>query len=270
MLVSWNGVLIEDSQPIVTAMGEGFTYGYGLFETMKVVEGHILSWDEHMERLIKSCKALGIPLLYDEVSLKSYAAAVILGNQLVTGSIKLLYAKNKEHYDILLTVNQNRYIQPMYEEGFSICIAESKRNPYSKLTYVKSNNYLENLLEKELANKKGFQEAVFMNIHGFVSEGTYTNIFFIKNQTIYTPSIGCGLLPGIMRHKVIETVEKLQLPMVIGEFTRSQFIEAEEIFLTNSLMEIMPVSKVEEKIITLKDQSLTSYIKDKLEHGNIQ
>lgn len=261
MYASINSTLISADNVFISAVGEGVAYGYGLFETLKIVNGTIIFMEEHFNRLRKGCTELGLHFNYDLKNLQKYAEELIRLNSIFFGSLKILYLKNKNQYDLLITTNENIYTVEKYMKGFHICIASAKRNPHSKLTYIKSNNYLENLMEKANANMKGFDEAIYFNVDDNLSEGSYTNIFFVRDNTVYTPSISCGLLPGIMRDKVIDLINKLSIKLEIGQFHKEDLLGAEEIFLTNSLMEIMPVTKLEEKIFRLECNGLTKRLR---------
>lgn len=260
MYVSLNGKLISSNEALVSAKGEGFNYGYGLFETMKIVNGNICFMEEHFNRLKKGCNELNLKLEYSLYTLGEYANELISACNMMSGSIKILYAKDNDKYNLLMTTNKNKYTLDKYKKGFSICIASSKRNPYSKLTYIKSNNYLDNLLEKDIANNNGYDEAVFLNTNDDLSEGTYTNIFFVRGSYLYTPSISCGILPGIMRDKVVYLADMLKMKIEIGQFNIDDIFKAREIFLTNSLMEIMPVWKLENKKFDLTNNIATQLL----------
>lgn len=260
MYISLNGKLIKNDELLISPKGEGFNYGYGLFETLKIVDGNICFMEEHFNRLKKSCAELNLKFEYDLCIIQEYANNLVSSCGMSSGSIKILYAKDKDKYNLLMTTNENKYTLEKYKKGFSICIASSKRNPYSKLTYIKSNNYLENILEKTIANKKGYDETVFLNTNDNISEGSYTNVFFIKDNIIYTPSISCGILPGIMRDKVIDLINKLSIKIEIGKFKIDDMFKADEIFITNSLMEIMPVWKLENKKFNLTNNIITKLL----------
>lgn len=266
MYISLNGNLIKESDAFISTNSEGFQYGYGLFETLKVVDGKIFFIEEHLARLKKGCKALNIGLDYDLKLIQKYAYKLIHENNTVFGAIKILYAKNKDGYDLLMTTRKNPYTKERYEKGFKLCFATTKKNPYAKLTYIKSNNYLENILVKAEALKKGYDEGIFLNVHDKISEGTYTNIFFVKNKIIHTPSISCGILEGIMREKIIDLINKWNLTLKIGEFNKEDLLDADEIFLTNSLMELMPVSQLEHKVFPLSNNLMTKRLQE-IFHG---
>lgn len=263
MYISLNGELINSKKNLISANGEGFNYGYGLFETIKLVDGKLFFIEDHFERFKKGCFQLNINLDYDLETIKDFVNKLVLSNKIFTGSVKMLYAKNINQYDLLITIKENYYTEDKYKKGFKICFAQSRRNPYSKLTYIKSNNYIENILEKDAALKNGYNEAIFLNIDDNISEGTYTNIFFVKDTIVYTPSIPSGILPGIMRDKIIELIKLISLELKVGTYTKKDLLNADEIFLTNSLMEIMPVSKVEDKELNLASNKITKLMRGK-------
>ncbi|QEK11030.1 4-amino-4-deoxychorismate lyase [Crassaminicella thermophila] len=260
MCISFNGTLIKSKETCISPESEAFLYGYGIFETLKIHCGKIFFIDEHLERLKKGCKELNIKLDYDLKKIQKYCYNLINSNSMVFGALKILYAKNKDQYNLLLFTRENIYTEEKYKKGFHICFADTKKNPYSKLTYIKSNNYLENILEKQKAKENGYDEAIFLNVLNKISEGTYTNIFFIKNNILYTPATECGILPGIMRNKIIDLIYKLNLNLKIGTFNKADLFNADEIFLTNSLMDIMPVSQLENKVFDLSKNYVTKLL----------
>ncbi|KGM99823.1 aminotransferase class IV [Clostridium botulinum] len=262
MCVSINGKIIDANDFSIEINGQGFNYGYGVFETLKVVNGKIFFMEDHFQRFVKGRNKLNMDLNYDKNQIEKFSNELILLKHSFSGAVKILYIKNNDKFDLIITTKENTYTKEMYEVGFKICFACSKRNPYAQLTYIKSNNYLENILEKDSAVKKGYNEAIFLNTEHHISEGTYTNIFFIKNNSLYTPSISCGLLPGIMRGKVISLINKLSLKLEVNNFNMEDLINADEVFLTNSLMEIMPVSKLENKSFDLNNNKITKLLRN--------
>lgn len=260
MYISVNGSLLKEKEICISPMSGGYMYGYGLFETVKVYEGKAIFIEEHIERLIKGCEELKLKINNHLNSIKEYCDEFILANNLKFGAIKVLYAKNTENYDLIISFRKIIYNEEKYHKGFKLCFANTKKNPYSTLVYVKSNNYLENILEKQRAVDNGYDEAIFLNVNNKISEGTLANIFFVKDKVIYTPSVNCGLLPGIMRDKVMGLVNKLQLDLRIGEFERNELLQADEIFITNSLMDIMPVSKLENREFHIAQNEITQLL----------
>lgn len=260
MYISVNGVLLNQNSPCILPESQGFVYGYGLFETLKIHGGKILFFHEHLERLKSGCETLNIFMKYDENMIKNYCYELIRTNKLSFGAIKILYSKNNKDYDLIISNRDIKYEDELYEKGFYLGFTEIKRNPYTRLTYVKSNNYLENILAREEGIEKGDDEVIFLNVEGKICEGAISNIFFVKNEIIHTPSISCGLLPGIMREKIIELAKKLKLEMKVGQYSKVDLLNADEIFVTNSLMDIMPVSKLGNKTLDLKKNMVTQVL----------
>ncbi|MBD7915211.1 aminotransferase class IV family protein, partial [Clostridium sp. Sa3CUN1] len=120
---------------------------------------------------------------------------------------------------------------------------------------IKSINYLENILEREEAIKNGYDEVIFLNESGYLSEGSMSNIFIIKNNKIFTPDINQGLLPGIIRNFIVERYNVIE-----KRITLEELFNADEIFITNSILGIMKISKIENKILV--ENKLTNIIKE--------
>ncbi len=260
MYIIQNGLRIESEKASIMVASEGYNFGYGIFETIKVVEGKILFFEEHLQRLQSGCKKLSLSTSFSSDELRKHCNDLIDANEMLSGVIKILFGKSKDNTDIIISTRQNSYKKENYDRGFRICFAEAKRNPYAMLTYIKSANYLENLLEKQKAAKRGFDEAVFLNIYEKISEGSLSNIFFIKDSVLCTPSISCGLLPGILREKVLALGKELGMQLSLGEFSMEELIAADEIFITNSILEIMPVSQIENQKLDIGKNKITSML----------
>ncbi|NSW89570.1 MAG: aminotransferase class IV [Firmicutes bacterium] len=262
MYISINCEFIQEEKALVSVSSEGFLYGYGVFETIKFDNKKIFFLKEHLERLKDGCYTLKLSLDYDTLFIQDHCNKLIAANNLKSGVLRILYAKNKNRNDLIISVRENKYKDEDYKKGFKLCFTDIKRNPYTPLTYIKSNNYVENLIARQGATERGYDEVIFLNIYEKICEGSMTNIFFVKDGTIHTPSIDCGLLPGIIRNKVIDIIDKLNLKFQIGEYTKEELLEADEIFLTNSLLEIMPVSQIEDKKLDLEKNFITKMLKD--------
>lgn len=257
MYMILNGLLIEQGRAYIMADSEGYNFGYSVFETIKIYKGKALFLEEHLKRLQNGCDQIGLsfPSSIDEV--KKYCCDLITANEIETGIVKILYGKNKNTTDMVISTRQNPYRKENYDKGFSLCIAETKRNPHARLTYIKSANYLENILEKQRASKLGFDEVIFLNIFDKVSEGSLSNIFFVKDNMLHTPAVSCGLLPGILREKVLFLGTRLGLKVNQGEFSQEELITADEVFVTNSVLEIMPVSQIHDHKMDLSNNPIT-------------
>ena len=150
MYISINGSLLKEKDVCISPMNGGYMYGYGLFETIKVFQGKALFMEEHIQRLISGCGEVKLKIDNHLYRIKEYCEVFILANNIKFGAIKVLYAKNTEDYDLIISWRKIIYTDERYHKGFRICFANTKKNPYSTLVYVKSNNYLENVLALSL------------------------------------------------------------------------------------------------------------------------
>ncbi|SDK67888.1 aminotransferase class IV [Natronincola ferrireducens] len=265
MYISINGQLIKEEEVVLSPMAEAFAYGYGVFETIKYDRGRIYFLQEHIQRLKNGCRELRIYRDIDEELLKKWFDEIKEANQLSSGVLKISCVKNKEKEDIILSIRRNPYRKEAYSQGFKLCFTNIRRNPYSILTYTKSNNYLENLLARQEAMDKGYNEVIFTNVHEKICEGALSNIFFVKDQVLYTPAVSCGILDGIMRRKILEIANMLPLKVRVGEYTKVDLLKADEVFVTNSLLEIMPVVEIEGKQLSLQNSSITQILRQEYE-----
>ncbi|WP_026476859.1 aminotransferase class IV [Alkaliphilus transvaalensis] len=264
MYISINGRIIAEDESKISPTSEGFMFGYGAFETLKFTNNKIYFLKEHYQRIKKASEELRLPLSYDYSEVETFAYRLIEKNKMQCGALKINYAKNKDDYYLILTLRENNYNEETYKRGFKICFTSLQRNPYSLLTYIKSNNYMENLIVRQQGLENGFDEVIFKNIHGDLCEGTISNLFFIRSDELYTPKTECGLLAGIMREKVLEIALKEGIKINVGCFKKEDLLKADEVFLTNSLMEIMPVVQLEEKKFNLKNNKMTQMMMEKL------
>ncbi|EKY26133.1 aminotransferase class IV [Clostridium celatum] len=210
----------------------GLFFGRGVFETI-LVNANAIFLKEHIDRLNKSILALnlGEEISYEEVY------NFIKNNDIKNKALKITVTEK----NIIYTLREIKYKNEDYENGFNIRFSEVLRNSTSRIVNFKTLNYLENIIEYEICQKEGFNETIFLNEKGFVAEGCTTNVFIIKDNKIFTPKISCGLLPGIIRGWVISNFE-----VVEKEITKEELLNSDEIFLTNSLVGIIGVSKLDD------------------------
>lgn len=208
-----------------------FFFGKGVFETILVKEKPIFL-EKHIERLNSGARELGIKR---KVTLKEVYKVL---NELNINNIALKVVLTD--YNVVITTREIPYDISQYKEGFKIIVSKVRRNSTSRLTYIKSINYIENLIEKENANERGFNEVIFLNENDKITEGSCSNLFFVKGKEIFTPCKKQGLLDGIMRKWIVHNYSVHE-----GEYTLADIYKADGVFLTNSLMGIMKVVYIE-------------------------
>lgn len=214
---------------------EGYYFGLGAFETIAVENGFPQFLPQHYKRLRLALKFLNLNVDFSEIEKKVKTALTQKEMQKGRKVLKIIVSEK----NILITTRTNNYQKADYEKGFSTALSNVKRNESSPFTYHKTLNYGDCIMEKRHAKEMGIQEPIFLNTKGEIAEGATTNVFFIKDNQITAPPLSCGMLPGIMREYLYSTYsikEQIILPEDIGEF--------DEMFLTNSLLGIMPVAKL--------------------------
>ncbi len=231
-----NGELGEDSK---IELDSGFFFGRGLFETILVNDKPVFL-KEHLQRLNGGLLKIGIKIQISE----EYFLENIKKLNCKNCGIKLAVSEK----NIVFTKREIAYKEDDYIKGFKLKVSKIKRNPNSYVTYLKSLNYVDNAIERENALKEGHDEVLFLNNYGYLSEGSISNIFFIKGDKIYTPSIQSGLLPGVVRRWVIDNCHVLE-----GKFILKDLLNSDGAFLTNSLMGIMKIGRIEKKILKKND-----------------
>ena len=214
-------------------LDNGFYFGKGVFETILVKDKPIFL-KEHISRLNKAIKALK---LGEEVK-EDIVINFIKNNNIKNLALKIAVSEK----NLVFQTREVKYKEENYLEGFKVRFSEVLRNSTSRLIYFKTLNYNENIIELDISKSYGYNEAIFLNEKGFVTEGCTTNIFIIKNNKIYTPKVNCGLLPGIVRQWVIDNFQVFE-----KEITKEELLNADEIFLSNSLVGIIKVSLLEGK-----------------------
>ena len=227
----------------------GFFFGRGVFETILIKKTPIFL-KEHINRLNNGIKILKIGEPLEE----NYIMSIIKEINIQNCALKIAVTEK----NIILEPREVLYKSGDYIRGFSLKTSNIIRNSTSKLTYIKSLNYLDNILEREVALKEGYDEVLFLNEKGYVSEGSTSNIFIVKNKKIYTPEVESGLLPGIVRDFVVSHYDVLE-----KRITLEEVMDAEEIFITNSLLGIMGISKINNRI--LKANKVTIKIREEYE-----
>lgn len=260
-IVYLNGRLVPHSEAKLSPFDHGFLYGYGLFETMRAYDGHIFRLDAHLTRLRCSADSIGLTheILTTEEgkqSLKAACTAMLAANGLKDARIRLTVSAGEGDMTpdpgtcssptVLITARNLDPIPPeKYEAGFKAAIASLRRNSQSPLSRLKSTCYLENSLARRAARAGGYDEAIFLNEQGYLAEGSSTNIFLVSRGELITPCFESGVLPGITRDTVLEIAGTLSIKATERWVEPNELIEAQEAFLTNSILELVPLVSVE-------------------------
>ena len=245
----------------VSVFDHGLLYGDGVFEGIRAYHGRVFKLKEHIDRLFCSAKAILLNIPMSHAALMKATVETCRKNKLRDGYIRLVVTRGvgtlglnprtcKNPSVIIIADKIQLYPPEYYQRGLDIVTVPTTRNLHSALNpAIKSLNYLNNILAKIEANNAGVEEAVMLNAEGFVAECTGDNLFIVKNRALFTPPLSAGALYGITRQTVIELAEEAGLKVSEPNLTRYDLFNADECFLTGTGAELIPVVKIDGRVI---------------------
>ncbi len=262
MLVCFNGNFIAHENASISINDGAFLYGDTLFETFKARQQKILlSW-QHLDRLEQSAKLLNLPC--DRIKIESAMHHLSRAIKHPSSRIRLTLsrgnftgldwpANNKGNF-LLTAVEYNEPTDAERQAGVACIIAPNQRiNPLSHLQQMKRGNYADCLYAANYAHQAGAREALFMDQQNNIQEGATSNIFALIEDRLITPPIDNLILAGVMRQQIIDTAAELGVLVVEQKLSLDELIAADEIFLTNSLIDILPVASINNQTINRGD-----------------
>jgi branched-chain amino acid aminotransferase len=262
LFVFVNGKLLKSSEASVSVWDHGLLYGDGVFEGIRAYNGVVFKLREHVDRLYQSAHyiRLRIPMTKDQMS--EAVLQTLRQNKLKNAYIRLLVTRGKGDLGlnptyctdpsiVIITAPTKAQEDPMSKPiGVAAIISSIRRDPVDATSHeVKSLNYLNSILAKWEAIEAGVGEAIMLDTQGFVSEATADNIFIVTNGQLATPSTDSAILHGVTRQRIIEIAEDLGYVIAERRITPFDLINADEVFMTATLAEIIPVLKVNGRII---------------------
>src|SRR5882757_8499747 len=261
MKVFIDGKYHDEQDAKVSVFDHGLLYGDGVFEGIRAYNGRVFKLKEHIDRLFYSAKAILLEIPMSHAELMKATVATIRANKLRDCYVRLIVTRGvgtlglnprscKNPSVIIIAGKIQVYPPELYAKGMDIVTVPTVRNLHSAVNpAIKSLNYLNNILAKIEANNAGVEEAVMLNAEGFVAECTADNLFIIKNGEVFTPPNSAGALYGITRQTVIDLAQAGGLKVTEPNLTRYDLFNADECFLTGTGAEIMPVVKIDGRII---------------------
>jgi len=264
-IVYLNGSLIPRSQARVSVFDYGFLYGYGLFETMRAYHGTIFLLERHLKRLLDSAAVIGLSSELADIDLDKACMETLKANGLQDARLRLTAsrgevdsfpgASNSGTPTVLVTATSYSPLsEEIYSKGFRAGVSSLRRYSQSPLSRLKSANYLLSVLAKMEAEAAGLDESLLLNEYDFITEGSISNVFFVSHTGLVTPPLESGILPGVTREVVMELAHLLGINITEAEVRLEDLGQFDEAFLTNSVMELMPLVEARDdagKIITI-------------------
>ncbi|MGB0272718.1 MAG: branched-chain-amino-acid transaminase [Opitutales bacterium] len=261
MKIYLNDQLVDADAAKVSVFDHGLLYGDGIFEGIRLYDGCVFKLDAHLERLEYSAKAIMLKMPWSRQEIADAVCETCRANGLQNGYIRLvvtrgvgslgLSIKNCDQPQLIIIADTIQlYPQEFYENGLKIITVPTRRcNPAALPPAVKSLNYLNNILAKIEAQHLGYHEAIMLNDQGYVAECTGDNIFVIHKGELITPAASAGALKGITRDTALAIADELGIPWREANLTRYDVWVADELFLTGTAAEIIPIVEVDARPI---------------------
>jgi branched-chain amino acid aminotransferase len=271
-----NGQMVPQEKAVISVFDHGLLYGDGVFEGLRSYGGQVFRLREHVTRLWESAQAicLEIPLSHEEMC--EAIGSTLCANQIEDGYIRAIVTRgvgtlgldpNKcsQPQVIIIADAIELYPQELYEQGLEIVTTSVTRSPPTALNpRIKSLNYLNNILAKIEGLRAGCIEALMLNQKGELAECTGDNIFLVHRGKLLTPPLDAGILDGITRHAVIDLARAQDIEVLEMSLTQHDVYIAQECFLTGTAAEVIPVVKVDSRVIgTGKPGPITVNLKER-------
>jgi len=275
MWIYLNDAFVQRDKAVISVFDHGFLYGDGVYETLRAYNGRIFMLSQHLARLQRSGNLIGLDIPIPEKDWPALLNEAIRRNGLTDAYLRITVSRGEGAIGldpslcrrptvVIMAMPFQRYPSDLFREGVKLIIAHVRRNPASALSpQIKSLNFLNNILAKREALQAGAFDALMLNVEGHLTECTTSNLFFVRTGRLCTPSVACGILDGITREVVLLLAREQGIPAEEGVYEAEALRQAEECFLTNTSMEIMPACQINNLSVgTGKPGSLTMRLQD--------
>ncbi len=262
MKIYINGKFYDKDNAKISVFDHGLLYGDGVFEGIRAYNKLVFKLDEHISRLYESAHSIMLKIPLNKDQLVKAVIQTLKINKLNDAYIRLIVTRGEGDLGldprkcfgkasvIIIADKVKLYPENLYKNGMEIITVSTTRNSHSALNpQIKSLNYLNNILAKIEAVHLGYEEALMLNDSGYVAECTGDNVFMISENELYTPPECMGALRGVTRGAVLKVARAAKIPTHEHVFTRHELYTAEECFLTGTAAEIIPIVKVDGRVI---------------------
>lgn len=253
MWIYLNDRFVDRKEALVSVFDHGFLYGDGVYETLRTYDGRFFMLPQHLARLQRSARLIGLAVPLHEQDWPVLLREAVARNRLTEAHVRITLSRGEGELGLDPTLCPRptlvvmakpiaRYPTHLFQEGILLALAATRRNLATALPpQIKSLNFLNNILAKREAGQAGAFDALMLNAEGLLTECTTSNFFFVCGGRLYTPSVDCGILDGITRAVVLTLARENGMSVEEGRYPAESLAHAEEAFLTNTSMEIMPV-----------------------------
>lgn len=261
MKIYIDGKLVDKEKALISVFDHGLLYGDGVFEGIRVYDCLVFRIKEHIDRLYKSADAIEIKIPMTKIDMIEAVIKTLKANKLRDAYIRLVVTRGVGDLGLdprkcpkptvfIITDKIKLYPEEFYKNGLEIVTATTRRiSPRALDPRIKSLNYLNNILGKLDAIKSGTEEAIMLTYDDYVAECTGDNIFIVKNCELITPPVSIGALEGITRDAVISLAKNMDIAFYDKMIKMDDLYGAEEVFLTGTAAEIIPVINIDKRKI---------------------
>ena len=248
-----NDKLVDIDKATISVTDSGFLYGAGLFETMRSHNGVVFALTDHLDRLFASADVLSINNPYDQEYIAEAIDKVLRANKLTDARLRLTLtngpmaeSEEQRKSTLLITAAKFRPYPPeYYKKGVLVVLCPFKQNPIDPASGRKTTSYFSRMIALNLAHQKKAAEAIWFTVDNRLAEGCISNVFLFKNSELYTPPINTPVLPGVARKTVCLLAKQNSIKLTEKDLSIDDLLGADEIFLTNVIMQVMPITRVE-------------------------
>jgi branched-chain amino acid aminotransferase len=261
MIIYIDGKFYPEEKAKISVFDHGLLYGDGVFEGIRAYEGRVFKLEEHLARLEDSAKAILLNLPWSREEIRKAVLETCQRNKMQSGYLRLVVTRGKGYLGlspdrckkptlIIIATDLELYPEKYYREGLKVVTGATwRQSPAALDPGIKSLNYLNNILAKIEGQQAGAQEVILLNSQGLVSECSGDNIFFLRNGVLITPKLSSGALNGITRTTVLEIAREAGWETREDDVRRYDLFTCEEMFLTGTGAEIVPVVEVDGRIV---------------------
>ena len=261
MFVYLDGHFVPKEEAMVSVFDHGFLYGDGIYETLRAYDGKLFLLKKHLQRLKRSAAGISLKLPLPLDSIGEALNESLRVNKLQDAYVRLHISRGPGEIGldpalcvaptmVIVAKPFHDYPAEYYDRGVSVAVVKTVRNhPLALPPSIKGTNFLNNILAKIEAIKARAFEGIMLNVNGYVAEGTISNIFMVKKGVLYTPHTDTGILEGVTRDLVLRLAKKKKIPVREALMRPRSLLSADEVFITNSTVEILPVSRVNKKSV---------------------
>jgi branched-chain amino acid aminotransferase len=251
-----NDKLIDTDKACLSVGDSGFLYGAGLFETMRSHNGVVFALPDHLDRLFFSASRLSINNPYDTKYLVDAVDEVLRANQLTDARVRLTLTNGPIAEGeacgatLLITATTFRPYPPeYYKNGVMVVLCPFRQNPNDPTCGHKTTSYFPRMIALNRAHQMRAAEALWFTTDNRLAEGCVSNVFLVKDSVLYTPPIQTPVLAGVARKAVCQLALKESIELIEKNLSIDDVLSADEIFMTNVIMQVMPIIKVEKHIV---------------------